>query len=139
VTTPTHERPRLVAPSPSAVCIVSVPGRGRGVAAARAIARGERIERAPVIVLSASELAAISTTRLARYYFEWGEDDSMGAIVLGYGSLYNHSFEPNAEYEFREDELAIDYLALRDIAAGEEITINYNNTGEHAAHPIQFD
>jgi SET domain-containing protein len=109
------------------------------MAATRSIARGERIERAPVIVLNAAELEAIRTTRLARYYFEWGEDDSLGAIVLGYGSLYNHSYEPNAEFEFREDLLAIDYVALRDIRAGEEITINYNNTGEHAAHPIRFD
>ncbi len=121
------------------VSVVLVPGRGRGVVAARPIAKGELIERAPVIVVDARELEAIRSTRLARYYFEWGENEDQGAIVLGYGSLYNHSYEPCAEFEFRERDHAIDYVALRDIRAGEEITINYNNTGENAHHTIRFD
>jgi len=130
---------RTVAPSPFPIAVVPVPGRGRGVVATRRIAKGERIERAPVIPLEPAELEAVRATRLARYYFEWGENEDMGAIVLGYGSLYNHSYEPCAEFEFRESELAIDYVALRDIRAGEEITINYNNTGENAQRPIRFD
>lgn len=140
---------RTAAPSPFPIAVVSVPGRGRGVIATRPIAKGERIERAPVIVLEPAELEpaelepaeleAVRATRLARYYFEWGEHEDMGAIVLGYGSLYNHSYEPCAEFEFRESELAIDCVALRNIRAGEEITINYNNTGDNAHHPIRFD
>ena len=41
--------------------------------------------------------------------------------------------------EFREDEHVIEFLALRAIAAGEELTVNYNNLGELAANPLGFD
>ena len=139
MTPPTAQAVRPLACMLPQLAVVAVPGRGRGVIALHPIARGERIERAPVIELTPHERAALGTTRLARYYFEWGPDSSHAAIVLGYGSLYNHSFEPNAEYGFHEQELAIDYIALRDIASGEEITINYNNTGEDAHEPIHFD
>jgi hypothetical protein len=33
----------------------------------------------------------------------------------------------------------IEFLALRAIAAGEELTVNYNNLGELAANPLGFD
>lgn len=139
MTPPTAAAIRPLASMLPQLAVVAIPGCGRGVVTLRPIARGERIERAPVIELTPQERAALGTTRLARYYIEWGPDSSHAAIVLGYGSLYNHSFEPNAEYEFHEQELAIEYTALRDIASGEEITINYNNTGEDAHEPIRFD
>lgn len=122
-----------------ALTVRASPGRGRGVHALRAFAAGECIERAPVIVLAARELDAIRSTLLGRYYFEWGEDDESGALALGYGSLYNHSYTPNATYEFREELMAIDFLALREIGPGEEITINYNNLGEFADAPMPFE
>ena len=63
-------------------------------------------------------------TSLANYYYNWG--DKGAAIALGYGSLYNHSYCPNAMYVKHYGELLIDYLALHDIPTGAEITINYN-------------
>jgi len=107
--------------------------------AQRAFAVGELVERAPVIVLTPEELAQIRGTLLARYYFEWGADEESGALALGYGSLYNHSFTPNLEFESREDQLVIDFVALREIAPGDELSINYNNTGEFADVPVQFE
>ena len=50
---------RPVTTAPSALAIHAFPGRGRGVVAARAIAKGERLERAPVIVLTSAELERI--------------------------------------------------------------------------------
>jgi len=47
------------------------------------------------------------------------------AIALGYGSLYNHSYTPNAHYR-DIGRRSKEFLAVRDIAAGEEITVNYN-------------
>ncbi len=58
------------------------------------------------------------------YVFTWG--DGCTALALGYGSLYNHSFAPNATTLENSDELVI--TALRDIAVGEEIFINYTGT-----------
>ena len=46
--------------------------------------------------------------------------------MLGYGSLYNHSGEPSAEYVQHEDD-SLAFMALRDIAEGEEITIDYGS------------
>src|SRR6266571_4803892 len=113
--------------------------KGRGVVAARPFRAGETIERPPVIVIPAEEAPLIRDTRLAHYYFEWGDDCKQAAIALGYGSLYNHSYTPNARYEFRESEECLEFIALRDIEPGEEITINYNNLGPSAAHALKFD
>jgi uncharacterized protein len=115
------------------------PGKGRGVVATRLIRAGEVIERAPVIAVPREEAPLIRDTRLAHYYYEWGEDCRAAAIALGYGSLYNHSYAPNARYEFREPDECLEFIALRDIQPGEEITINYNNLGSDAAKPLKFE
>ena len=100
--------------------------RGRGVFALTAIPAGTLIESADVIPIPRAEMAAIENCILADYDFRWGQDGREGAIALGYGSLYNHSYSPNAHYVKHLDRLSIDFIALRDIAAGEEIRTNYN-------------
>ena len=120
------------------ISIGHFPGKGRGVVAGRMFRAGETIERPPVIVISADESPLIRDTRLAHYHFEWGPDCRQTAIALGYGSLYNHSYTPNARYEFRESEECLEFVALREISPGEEITINYNNLEESAANPLKF-
>lgn len=99
-------------------------GKGRGVFAKQSIGRGELVERSPIIVFTPEEWEHIEKTVLYDYCFNWG--DRQGALALGCGSLYNHSFHPNAKYIKNLREMAIDFLALRDIEAGEEITVNYN-------------
>ena len=99
-------------------------GKGRGVFARRAIRKGEVIERVPVIVLTLDEYAkSLDSTVLKNYCFAWGKDQV--ALALGYGSLYNHSYKPNARYE-DAGPTAKEFIALRAIAEGEEITVNYN-------------
>lgn len=113
-------------------------GRGRGVFATASIVAGEVFERAPVIVSPAAEWPALEKTVLYHYTFSWGADLEHAAIGLGYASLYNHSFAPNARYLLRLDDHLIHFVALREISAGEEITINYN--GEPADRdPVWFD
>jgi hypothetical protein len=101
-------------------------GRGRAVYAGRAIAKGEVIERAPVIVMPGKQWKDIQNTTLIDYAFDWGEDGKEAVIALGYISIYNHSYSPNAILEELFDELMIEIHALRDIEPGEEITVNYN-------------
>lgn len=60
------------------------------------------------------------------YVFGWG--DGRTALALGYGSLYNHSYDPNATTLETTDELVI--TATRDIAQGDEILINYMGTAQ---------
>ncbi len=104
--------------------------RGRGVFALVAIPAGTLIESADVIPVPRAEMEAIEACILADYYFRWGEDGREGAIALGYGSLYNHSYTPNARYVKDFGRRTIDFIALRDIAAGEEIRTNYNGVPE---------
>lgn len=66
---------------------------------------------------------------LVNYYFYFGrgqKSKSALAIALGYGSIYNHSYEPNATYVKKPPEKVIDFIAIRNIKKGEEITVNYN-------------
>ena len=107
---------------------------GRGVFATRQIQRGESLERAPVLVIPAHQLPALDQTMLYDYYFGWNDD---AALAMGFGSFYNHAIQPNAGYEYRHEELVIEFTALRDIAAGEEITIHYNGDPGDAS-PVWF-
>lgn len=102
------------------------PNRGRGVFALAAIPAGTLIETAYVIPIPRDEMGAIESCILADYDFRWGQDGREGAIALGYGSLYNHSYTPNAHYVKHFERLTIDFIALKDIAPGEEIRTNYN-------------
>lgn len=57
---------------------------------------------------------------------------------MGHGSLYNHSYRPNAKYVRKVSEGVIDFVAVRDIEVGEEITVNYNGyPGDN--EPVWFD
>ena len=115
---------------PPAVRVATSPGKGRGVFATRAIAAGETIERAPVLPLPKAAEAHVLATPLDAYVFEW-----RGAIAIcwGYGSLYNHSWSPNVEYRKRLDEDLIEFVALRDIAPGDELCTNYTTSNPHRA------
>lgn len=99
---------------------------GRGVFAGRDFARGEVIERVPVIMIPGNELPKVDKTCLFDYYFKWGLEGTDAAIALGFGSLYNHSFTPNAMHHSLLTEEAYEFVALQDIKQGEEIRINYN-------------
>ena len=99
---------------------------GKGVFAAAPIAAEDVIEVCPVLLFPKAQLAAMRQTMLDDYYFDWGEDGEWFAVALGYGSLYNHAYEPNADYEMDFANETIDIYAVRDIAPGEEIFVNYN-------------
>jgi len=92
--------------------------------AATPFAAGALIERVAVIPVSAAQAAHLDHTVLEHYVFDW--EAGGVAVALGCGSLYNHSYAPNAVYRKLFAERAIEYVALADIAAGDEIVINYN-------------
>ncbi|WLR51935.1 SET domain-containing protein [Bacillus tianshenii] len=96
----------------------------RGVFATRNIAQGELIHEAPVLSYPNEEHDFIEQTRLADYAFEYGENHS--AILLGYGMLFNHSYQPNANYIIDFSSHTFKFFAYTNIKAGEEILINYN-------------
>jgi SET domain-containing protein len=109
-----------------------IAGKGRGVIARKPIPKGTVFETVPVLLV---KWDTISSSALADYAFAWEGDTA--AIALGYGSLYNHSFKPNARYD-DIGKTTKSYTALRDIKEGEEITINYN--GEpHIKKKVDFE
>jgi SET domain-containing protein len=106
------------------ITVKRIKGKGRGVFARRRIRKGEVIERVPMIVMTAKEYDEdLSGSRLSNYCFAWGRNQV--ALALGYGSIYNHSYSPNARYEDVGPQTKV-FLALRLIEPGEEITVNYN-------------
>ena len=110
-----------------------VKGKGRGVFALKPIKNGDVIERVPVLVLPYGEDEWESA--LSPYYFAWGRGTV--ALALGYGSLYNHSYRPNARYD-DVGQLTKVFTAIRDIAPGEELTVNYNGDPADRA-PVAFE
>ncbi|MFT3846940.1 MAG: SET domain-containing protein [Lacibacter sp.] len=100
--------------------------KGRGVFTNEKIEAGDIIEIAPVIVMTAEERILLDQTLLHDYIFEWGGDKKQCAMALGWIPVYNHSYSSNSEYFMDFEEEAMFIKAVRDIEAGEEVTINYN-------------
>ena len=101
----------------------NIEGAGRGIFATTVIKEGTIIESCPILLLPEKDYPLAKQTVLRNYYFLW---KNSAAICLGYGSLYNHSYEPNATYKKDLEKEQISFIALQDIQSGEEITVNYN-------------
>jgi hypothetical protein len=108
------------------IYIDHAPGKGLGVFASKDFKKDEVIEVCPVIIMSHEDSELIISTVLNEYQFQWGKDGKEGAICLGYGSLYNHSHTPNAEFDTDLEKRTITFTALKDIKKGEEICTNYD-------------
>lgn len=112
--------------------VLRSPGKGRGVFATAPIARGTTIETCETILFPRTP----SSRTLERYGFETHGGQAL-LVALGNGSLYNHSFTPNARYSYAPG-FRIVFTARRRIAEGEEITINYNGVPTDKT-PVPFD
>lgn len=110
--------------------------KGRGVFALRDFKAGELIENCPVINITPKERQLCEKTIFTYYIYPWRSTRS-GSLVLGYGSIYNHSFEPNADWKQNFKSMTMVYRAIKPIKKGEEITVNYNGEPEDAT-PIDW-
>lgn len=99
---------------------------GRGVFATKNIHAGTVLEISPVIVLSTKDRIALEGTKLYNYIFEWGNTRKMGALGMGYVSMYNHDYTSNCEYEMEYGAATITIKTVRAVKKGEELCINYN-------------
>ena len=111
---------------------------GRGVFTYQDIPEGALLEICPVIVVPKSQFQQIHTSVLHDYYFLWGEAEEQCAIALGFGSLYNHSHEPNAFYLVDYEEQYIQFFAKKNIEAGAEIFVTYNGDAREQ-HQVWFE
>lgn len=101
---------------------------GRGVFAAAAFAPGDLVERAPLLVVERG--GRLRPPRvppaLDEFYFCW---PGGYAIALGYLSLYNHSYRPNAEVTMLHKEHVAEVRAVTRVRPGDELRINYGGEG----------
>ena len=102
------------------------PKKGRGVFTSAPIQSGELIELSPVIVMKKADRSYLDKTLLHDYIFEWGKKKDQCCMALGLIPIYNHSYKSNCEYFMDFDEQTMQVKTVRDIKAGEELTVNYN-------------
>lgn len=104
--------------------------KGWGIFTTKDIKSGTLLEVSPVVVMSGEEKKLLDQTTLYNYIFDWEEDQC--CMAMGNIPIYNHASPSNCEY-FQDYEHQTIYIkAVRDIEAGEELTINYNGDFDHA-------
>jgi SET domain-containing protein len=118
------------------ITLKRVPGKGLCVYATKNFKIGEIIEACPVLPLTPTERKHCEKTILDHYIYPWRSTRS-AAVVFGYGSIINHSFEPNADWKQNFKTKRMVYRAIRPIKKGEEITVNYNGEPDDLT-PIEW-
>lgn len=91
---------------------------GYGVFAEKTIKKGKKIEECYIIISKGGDKT------LEDFYF-----DVKGkyAVFTGYGSIYNHSDEPNADYTINIKKRIATITAAKTIQKGEEIFVSYGD------------
>jgi SET domain-containing protein len=92
----------------------------------------------PFIEIPDPDSTSLETDFLINYYYFFGEKKERVLIALGFGSLYNHNYAPNATYTIKPEEQLIIFTALKNIKKDEEIVVNYNQ-GNGRCAPLWFE
>lgn len=120
------------------VRVAPSPKHGLGVFAATTIPSGTLVHVAPVMIVTDDDVETLETTPLRGLVYGWDTDIGTSALALGYGSLFNHDPDPNCVYHRIDaddvdaesgDSLgydALQYTTLREVAEGDELTIDYS-------------
>jgi SET domain-containing protein len=121
---------------PLKIEIKDSPGKGLGVFAKEKIFKGEIIEICPLIKLDVPDESSV----LFDYRFGYpptGSMDEFSVIALGYGCIYNHSEQNNAEWRDGEP-MTFEFFAIKDIEPGEEICTCYGGSYYFELRPIKW-
>ena len=106
------------------IAVKDSPLHGLGVFACVDFAKDSVIERCFYLVIDDDDLQEIN--RLNDYLFTSPDVKSDYLCVLGCGMIYNHGTPPNAEWQIADDDNRfIEFTALQDIRAGDEILHDY--------------
>lgn len=112
--------------------------KGLGVFALKDFKAGEIIEICPVLIFDTKGRKSLEKTQLSHYIYPWRSTRG-AALVLGYGSIYNHSFSPNADWKQNFRTQSMVFRAVRSIKKGEEILVNYNGEPDEQTPIDWFD
>lgn len=116
--------------APSVYIKATGTSKGRGAYASRSHVAGETVESCPVVLFTGSFASVPEEVR--KLLFNWGvlaRTNSSHCLALGYGSMYNHENPSNMRYEADAAAGVLRFIAIRDIGADEELTVNYNAIG----------
>ncbi len=111
---------------------------GRGVFAGKTIKKGTCIEICPVIPISESDTSNLTESVLITYFYYFGKKKERSLVALGFGSIYNHSHQPNAIYKEKPNEQVIEFWSSEEIKKGAEITVNYIQNTKDTTTPLWF-
>jgi SET domain-containing protein len=118
------------------------PKKGKGVFAKEEIKMGNIVDVAHVIPLPNKDYKKIRKTVLYNYCYIWEdpkhESEFTNAISLSISQFINHSYNPNVKYIYDYDNNCIEFEAIQDILAGEEVLVNYNGFIDDKS-PVWFD
>jgi len=105
--------------------------QGRGVFATEDIKQGELVERCPMVIM-AHRMNYHKDPTIWSHMFtntcpceECKKHGGHFLMVLGYGQIYNHQDDNNAQIKFALKEQYADIIALKDIGKGEEVFVSY--------------
>ena len=116
--------PKSLEKSQLRIAVQDSPLHGLGVFACVDFAKDSVIERCFYLVIDDDDLQEIN--RLNDYLFTSPDVKSDYLCVLGCGMIYNHGTPPNAEWQIADDDNRfIEFTALHDIRAGDEILHDY--------------
>jgi uncharacterized protein len=109
----------------------------RGVFAGINIKQNEIIEICPVIEFIDNDSSNFKEGNLVTFTYYFGKDKNQATILLGFGSIYNHSYNPNASY--KQIGMTVRFSAKKNIKKDEEILVNYLQDHKIANAPLWFD
>ena len=115
--------------------------KGKGAFAKKDIKKGTVIDVANVVLIPNKDYRKIKKTQLYNYCYIW--EDPLhkpafkNAITLSISQFINHSYAPNVQYLYDYKNKAIEYMAIKDIKKGEELTVNYNGLVDDTS-PLWF-
>jgi len=104
--------------------------KGKGAFAKIDIKKETIVNIGHIVLIPNKDFNNIQDTILFNYTFTWEDPRTKGeytnAIALDICQFINHSYNPNLAYFYDYDKQTIEYLAVRNISKGEELTVNYN-------------
>lgn len=107
------------------------PTHGYGVFAGKNFKKGEMIEECYFIVTEGGDEV------LDDFYFQAGDDEDSYALLTGYGVIYNHSQEPNADYNMNLRRKIVTITADAPIKKDEEIFVTYGDEWFEARNKVE--
>lgn len=103
---------------------------GRGLFALASIPSAAVLGQFYTIRIPPAEVARMAGGEISRFWFE-DDGDGSAHVVLGPIELVNHSREPNCDRSWALSPAGevVTLFAVRDIAPGEQLTIDYKFSG----------